>query len=334
MSEAFAAVLRAGRAEFNARFALARRARPALDADAFLDFLRARVAPVVDAVARTRPERASAAVFAAYDVALDLVGQRLAGRGAALATIDALWARVLPATPAAVAEAPGRVMAALSNAAHTLATTAGTRSDDWLARLETLAPRCPDVESLLRLGQVTAWRAGLAHLRGGSLAAAAALPDKLALDAVGAPAGASWAETSRRLAADPWFDPVAAAPARRLRVVARAGAFRPFGGLFPEPPRVAVAAEQLFVQSGDGWWLLCADAFGATFHRATAAEADGVTRGKNALAGVVLLGSEIRRGDDRLPVPVPGTVTSAAATSTTLALTGDATHAILLVALT
>src|SRR5438128_1194244 len=82
-------------------------------------------------------------------------------------------------------------------------------------------------------------RAGEAHFRAGALAAADALPPALALAAVRAPGG-DWPELRRRLAAAPWFDP-SKPVASGLRVVAHAGAFRGFGGLFVEPPVVAAA---------------------------------------------------------------------------------------------
>ncbi len=111
------------------------------------------------------------------------------------------------------------------------------------------------------------WRAGLAHLRQGALAAAEALPPSLALAAVGAPDSSSWPEIREHLLADPWFDPSAAKGAGngatgRPRGMAQAGAFRGFGGSFAEPPRVAATGEHFLVCSGEECWLLTADLFG------------------------------------------------------------------------
>ncbi len=107
----------------------------------------------------------------------------------------------------------------------------------------------------------------MAHYRQSALAVADGLPAPLALAAVGAPGSASWPELRARFAQDLWFSPDLAAPS--LRVALGAGAFRGFGGLFVEPPRLAITHGNLLARSGGDAWLLFADAFGATFHRAT-----------------------------------------------------------------
>ena len=92
------------------------------------------------------------------------------------------------------------------------------------------------------------------------------------------------------------------------------------GGFFAEPPRVAAADGQLFVHSGTDCWLLAADAFGATFHRASAPEAEGARP---------MMATLPRR--TQLP-PEAGEPTSIAATPTTLAVTTTLTHRVLLYA--
>src|SRR2546423_1862172 len=81
------------------------------------------------------------------------------------------------------------------------------------------------------------WRAGLAHYRAGALAVCAQLPPALARAALGLPPDAriGLEDLIARLMADPWLEPATLAGpahARELRIVARAGAFRGFGGLF------------------------------------------------------------------------------------------------------
>src|SRR6185312_4146890 len=127
-------------------------------------------------------------------------------------------------------------------------------------------------------GQVLGWRAGLAHYRSSALIVATTLPSTLALAAVGAHTKQKWSDVVQRLEDDPWFDPAkseATADRSRLAIVARVGGFRGFGGLFVEPPEVASSRDQLWVKSGDDCWLLCADVFGYTFHRATVEEFEG-----------------------------------------------------------
>ncbi|HEX9936979.1 MAG TPA: hypothetical protein VGB15_07645 [Longimicrobium sp.] len=331
LSPAFAAFLRNARAELNERFAEARRMRPDLDGDAFAHVLLATVDPLVRAVSDAHPEAAADVARAAYELALELVGQGLAGPASREPAIERAWLEVGAAALALVAAEPERVLAAVANAVHQLAATPGARSAEWIAAMRALAPRCADAGAFLALGQVAAWRAGMAHFRAGALAAADALPPELALAAVGA-RGGDWAGVRRRLAADPWFDPSADPPRSGVRVVARAGAFRGFGGLFVEPPQVSAAGEHLRVRSGDDCWLLTADAFGATFHRATAEErAD--PRPAPVPPGVTARGTTVTVSGATLDLPELGEIGGVAANGTTLALTSPLTHAVVLVAL-
>src|SRR5690242_10781809 len=97
VSDPLQRVLRGSREELNARFAEARQRFPALSPEPFTEFLRDVVDPLACAVANASPERCDAAVLAAYDIALDLVGQRLVGSGSRGMAIDGTWRRLLPA---------------------------------------------------------------------------------------------------------------------------------------------------------------------------------------------------------------------------------------------
>ena len=338
LSEALAAVLRSGRDEFNAQFAEARRRHPDLGGAGFATFLRTTVDPLVRAVEPIQRDSLPQVVMAAYEAGLELVGQKLAGPTARYPLIEEAWRRVLCAVAPLVATAPVRIISAVSNALHNLASTPGARPEQWISLLERLGPQCGDIEALLKLGQVAAWKSGLAHFRLGAIAAADALPPALAVAALGAANSSNWPELRKRLLADPWFDPaapplLAGAPAGRLRVVAQAGAFRGFGGVFLEPPRVAAAGEHFLVRSDNESWLLTADVFGATFHRAGVAEFESAARQTKLPRGLRVLDSRVVSGNDRFEIAGLGKLTSAAANETTLALTSELTHAVVLVAL-
>lgn len=334
VSPAFASVLRSERRELNMRFAAARVRHPDLDADVFADFLRAAVDPLAAAVGRIRPDRVTDVTLAAYDIALELVGQKLVGGAARTPHVGEAWQRVLPNVGALVAAEPERLIAAVCNAAHHLSAVPGTRPAAWIETMACLSEQCADGATFLTLGQVAAWRAGLAHFRESALAAADTLTEPLALAAIGAPAG-QWPAIRDRLARDPWYDPVLPDDAQRtLRVVARAGAFRGFGGLFAEPPTVAMADERLFVRGGEECWLLTADAFGATFHRATTEEFERARARSTSPDGVALRGATLTVRGSTIGLPdVFGEPSSVCASRTTLALTSLRSHAILLVAL-
>lgn len=321
---ALAEILRASRGELNARFAMARRRLPALDGAAFGQFLVDAVAPLCDAV----PSRDVAAVaHAAYDVALELCGQRLAGAGARDGRVGAAWSALLVPAAAHIAAAPEATLSAAANALVQLAAAPGARPEAWAEVMGTIAARAASIEEWLTAGQVAAWRAGLAHYRAGALEAADRLPPALALELVGA--GGAWADVRARLRADPWHDP--ARPQSETRVVARVGAFRGFGGLFPVPPSVAGGGECFLVESDGDAWILFADACGATFHRAGEEDLRAAAAGGARAPG--WRGHRIEVGGQAIDLPVRGEVTSAALAASTLALTTSHSHSVLLVAL-
>jgi hypothetical protein len=312
---AFAAVLRGERELFNEKFAEARRRRPDLDGGALLAFLRGPAAGVVERVAALGDgDRVRATVHAAYDAALTLVGEKLAGPGGRHAEVDEMWSRLLPEVAGLVADQPARVIGSLTNAVFHLATTPGARPREWIDRLLGAAPSIASVADLLRAGQLAAWRAGLAHLRAGALAAGDGLASGLSAALLGAPR-LDWHELRERLARDAWWDPSASGEDRRPRLARTVGGFRGFGGLFLVPPRVAEVDGEIVVFSSDGCWLLSADAFGATLHRIDPQVWGRATHVAHPLP---------------LPVPGIGDVTSAASVPGTLAVTGALTHAVTL----
>jgi hypothetical protein len=339
ISEAFASILRAGRDDFNARFAEARRQFPGLGGDEFGAFLQTAVNDVVTAVAAVRPERTAETASVAYDVALELVGQGLVGHGARQGFVEEGWRRILPAASLWVAEAPARMLAAVCNALHHLAITPGARPGQWIGNLEHLAVSCSCVDEFLKCGQIAAWRAGLAHFRVGAIEVANALPEPLARAALGVSSSVAWTNVRDRLERDPWFNPTSADQAGadadgHLRLVWRAGAFKGFGGLFPEPPRVTAFGEHFLVSSGGECWLLIADHFGATFHRADPGEFDAAKSRAVQPSGIDIAGTAISRNGVRLDLSELGSFASVAANRHTLALTSSLTHAVVLLALT
>ena len=340
ISQVFAKVLEGNRAQFNAQFAEARWRNASLDGDAFLAFLGSGVAPVVEAVARVAPERVEAVVQALYPLALDLFGKELVGSRARAPLIAEGWRVLGPAMGRQVAAEPERVMGALTNALYNLSQTPGARGREWLSGMLALAPQCADVAMLLRVGQVLAWRAGLAHYRTGALALCAQLPPALARAALGVSnaltppdARIGLDELLARVTADPWLDPATPggpAQRRQLKIVARVGAFRGFGGLFMAPPNVASAGGQFVVLDGEACWLLTADVFGATFHR-TACEAV-LPAAQPAVGAFRVVGTRVTLGGESGTFPEFASMASCAAVGPTLAVTTRLSHAVYLVA--
>lgn len=338
VSAALASILRSERSDFNARFIAARRLYPDLQPEAFTEFLETAVDDLVQAVAAVAADRVGEVTSAAYDAALELVGQKLAGPGANLGSrlrlVEEGWRRVLPLIAPLVATAPGRVIPAVCNAIHQLAATPAARPKEWIEITEKLGPQCADAEMFLKLGQVAAWRAGFAHFRQGAIAAGDALPGSLVLAALGARSDLTWADVRAQLLANPWFDPAGARnESAAIRVVAQVGSFRGFGGLFAEPPLVVAAGEHFLARSNSECWLLTADLFGATFHRAAIEEFETATQHSQLPASLEIDGSRVALNGDGCELPAIGDVTSVAANGTTLAFTARLTHSIVLVAL-
>jgi hypothetical protein len=324
---AFGEALRADRAAFNAKFEEARRLHPDMDPRAFTAFLTTSADPVVRAVATFDSFRTSGVAHAVYDVALTLVGERLAGPGGRHPQIDESWERLLPALAPLVAEQPMQVVSAITNAVFNLCTARGARPDDWLDSMLAAAPSLPAVSDLRHAGQLAAWRAGLAHFRSGALAAGDALPSDVASAILGAH-HRDWRELRGRLAHDFWWNPAVPQESPAPRIVSAAGGFRGFGGLFPEPPKVTTVDGQFIVSSGDECWHLTADVFGATFHRLdcsllAAADPSDVRWQNNAVS---LAGTSVA-------IPGIGQITSVAVCNQTAAVTGTLTHAVTLIAL-
>ena len=338
VSEAFASVLRSGRAEFNNRFAEARRLYPELDGAAFSEFLERTADPLLLAISKIAPERVSGVATAVYDVGLELVGQKLAGPGARNQIIEEGWRRVLSPAAALIAVAPERCIRSISNALHNLSSIPGAHPEQWLTIMAQLGRQCGNAGTLLHLGQLAAWKAGLAHFRQGALIAADALPPSIVLAALGASPSSQWSDIRQHLLMDPWFDP--ATPISKdygqnnsLRVVAQVGAFRGFGGNFVEPPTVAADGDHFLVKSADEFWLLAADFFGATFHRASRLEFETARQQINLSSDLQVTGSKLVWAGQRFEIASLGKFTSAAANATTLALTSELTHSVLLLAL-
>src|SRR5439155_4000009 len=131
-----------------------------------------------------------------------------------------------------------------------------------------LAADCPDADTLLKLGQVAAWRCGMAHFRTAALELARELPPAAVARILLPPKSvtADLPGVVERLAADPWFDPANPNPPPGPRLVSEVGGFRGFGGEFKQPPKVTAADGHLYATDGESTWLLTADVFGAVFH--------------------------------------------------------------------
>jgi hypothetical protein len=329
VSAALADALAANRAHFNARVAETRHRHPTFDSAAFLAFVRTGVDGVAQSVAAVAPDRTAAVVAAAYDVALELVAQGFAGLGARSPVVEQAWASVAPRCARLVALQPVEVLGALSNAALYVAAMAGARPADWLDDMARLAGHAQSYEQLLGLGQVAAWRAGIAQFREGALQAADALPPPLALMAFGADAAtgpAEWPRVRDAHRADPWWC-TSAARREAVRQGMEVGQFSGLGGAFAQPPQVRAAGSGFVVRSADRFSLLRADAYGAVLLPSSADEfeqAGALARSPKA----TLHGAQLLASGRRIDLDLPADGLALAENEHMIALTSLYSHAI------
>lgn len=316
VSAALARTLAAARPDFNARAAAARHARPGFDEAGFASLLKGGLDPIAAAVDARAPDRLGAVVDSAYDIALVLVAQGLAGPGARGEAVNRLWAEVLPRLARAVAERPYEVIGGLSNAAVNIAATPGACVDEWLDRLAALGDHA-DSGTHRAIAALAAWRAGMSHYRESALAAADTLPEAAALAALGL--DGAWSEARQSLRSSPWWpaDPAAAGQGVEY------GGFAGFGGPFPEPPVLRACPEGFLVRSGERHSLLVADAWGATLHpsppeRFAEAEANGPR----------IEGNLVHAGDRTVSADFPPEGLQAAANADSLAVASSFSHRI------
>jgi hypothetical protein len=299
-----AQALERNRATLNARFAAAQAGGGRIDPGAFMEHLGEVVEPIVRAVAAEFAEKVDPTTLALYDLSLELFAATLLGPESACPPIGTVWRKLLPRLPRLLAREPGRLAGSLTNAVYNLASTAGTRVDEWIERMIALAPLATDVRGYLDCGKILAWRAGMAQYRDGALATARQLDPLLAARALGLPEAAPAADVATaldRITENPWISPTdaltSAGDPRRMRIAARAGAFRGFGGPFLRPPTVTYMHDHFLVSDGESTWMLLADLQGSTFQRiddpppkpnriaaAIQSEPDGTVRWGDAIA--------------------------------------------------
>jgi hypothetical protein len=328
ISPAFAGLLRSARTDLNARFQAARHRYPDLDGDRLRAFLTTAINPLVTTLTTTAPAATPSVVFAAYDAALDLCGQRLVGPDSRIPAMNAVWQQLLPSALHLLVQAPQRVMVSLGNATLQLATTPGGRADEWLSAMASHAAITDSVDTWLTLGQVLAWRCGLSQYRMSSLSLADNLPPAMLLPIFGA-REMSWPALKSALLADPWWTPDGHAP---LQETMRIGGFSGFGGPFRELPRVGVLDDQLFVASEEDCWHVLADRYGCTLHRATAREAKALR--VSPADEFRLKANQVQWQGHNLQVPDISAINSVAANRDTLLLCSPDTYQVIVVALT
>lgn len=282
---ALAAALERGRDEYNARFAAARRVHRQLDAAAFSTHLVENLAPMIDALQAHDPAVVDRAVHVLFELSCDLVARRWLGPQVRNEALNRLWRDILPQLVGFWAQSPRDVVLRLTWAVHHLSETLPTAAEEWMRRLAALGAQCADTRTLLDIGKVLAWRAGMAHFRDSALQVWRTLPDELRYQtlcltsaderALLDPATRPALDVLNDALQDPWFHPTfhlvgadakerAARSAATMRLV---GGFVGFGAQFLAPPRVFAHDGQLVAFDGKHCFSIHADAFGSVLKK-------------------------------------------------------------------
>ncbi|MGE3298441.1 MAG: hypothetical protein AB7I68_13965 [Porticoccaceae bacterium] len=326
LSTALASALASGRPHFNARVAEVRHRFPSFDTAAFAEFVKSGLESVVRSVATVAPDRIGFAVFPAYDVALELVAQGLAGPGARSSLVDRVWMQLVPRLGRLLAADSGEVLGLLSNAAVNVSSEPAARPDEWLEVLTAVADCVDSIESLRSVGVIAAWRAGMVQFRESALLAADRLPEQVALRAVAAAEHSSWAQVRQSYSLDPWWSPQ---PSVReaVRTGREVGRFTGFGGSFSQPPSLHACEQGFLVRSGDRFSFLLSDAYGSVLLPATSQEYANADQGTRSL-GATICGSDVVIGNRRIASELPEDGLVLNGNDHTLALTSPYTYAI------
>lgn len=332
----FIAALEEDREALNMRFALRLRGGQRIDGPAFLTHLQESVSPLIEQIHAALPERSRAAVTALYEASLDLFASALLGPEAKMPWVERVWRELLPRATKLLAREPQRVAGCLSNAAYQVASQPGTRPQEWLARMQLIAPRCESASELLEAGKIAAWQAGMVQYRSAALAAAEVLRPSIATLTLGMDESISAAtlrDQVQRLRESLWtaVDSIPSNQQPGISSVATVGSFIGFGGLFYRPPIVEAEGSRLFVSDGRWQWELLADRYGAWFRKLGQAPA---SHNKSRARIAIDKDGTIRWGKQSLAVPQLAGASSFAEAGQTLAITIPTSHHVFLYALT
>lgn len=288
--------LEKNRERYNRLFALARHGHRRVDARGWSELLHGRILPLVEAARLVDREAVPAVLDALYETGLQLLSQGILGPAGRSPLVDEAWRELLVRLSRWLVRAPRELVAAVTNAVWNLSAEREALARSWMDEILRLSPGCPDVESLLDLGRVLAWRLGMAHWREGALRAWRRLPDDLARAAL-LPEKAVHLpprdELIRRLESDRWWLP-GADDAVRIRFVGRVGGFRGFGGAFLTPPALMVGPTGLVATDDDCAWTVHCDVFGALLRRLGPDLPGGSESGDGAFS---LKGKTLRHGE-------------------------------------
>lgn len=266
INPSLAEVLRAGRTDFNQRFKAAQQQYRGLMAEDWLTYVKDTLSPVAEKLAAHDAGSVASVINVLYDQGLSLVGQHWLGAQSRVPVLAVLYRQLLGALAPALAQDPHRLSGSLLNALYQICQHDPRLARTWADALSRIAAKISDVETVLALGVLLAWRAGLPAYRAAALQAGSALPADLAQAALALPAppdAALWASLQRQPTLTP--DDIGR-NMPELQWLGWLGGYRGLGGptaLFARRPQIGLAGGKLAASDGEYTWWLAADGFGA-----------------------------------------------------------------------
>jgi hypothetical protein len=251
--------LKSGREQFNSSIAEARHRFVNFNTDAFVDFLTHHVDPIIVAVNAISSEFVLPVTVAAYDLAIELISKNLAGPSAKTSAVNDAWLLCGPAYAQLIIKDPYQFLGSLTNAVLKIEGVEGARPNQWIQEMHDISNLIENFEDFYVVGNVIAWRSGLAHLRKMALHAADSLTKEMALAAVNAKNFPDCEALYDLYLKDPW----ACTKSKQGKEHQTIGKFVGFGGAFMEPPDIRIIENSFYLKSGDKYFELFADSFGA-----------------------------------------------------------------------
>lgn len=300
VSKPFAKILSAKRDHFNGLVDLARASGGAFDNASFSQFVSTDVDAIVQSVVAVNPEAAPRVTLDVFEMAVRLVAQHRAGPTARHGIVNKVWRDIAPKMAHLIVLDAVESLGALTNAATFLHGLPTVRTDEWLDKLAHSVSQVSTSEDLRHLVTLTTWCSGAPHMRDTALKSAERLPAALVLEVVGAEGDLTWKQTARELRDDIWWRP----SERDRSMQHRIGGFTGLGGPFSTPPHAIATDDGFVVQSGDRFFHIIVDAFGAVV--LSAQEDDWLSKNVTSERDApVLEGSILQSGDVSVEVALP-----------------------------
>jgi hypothetical protein len=250
-----------------------------IDGTSWLRHVAQYIAPVVEVVHASAPDRSKETLLALYDIGLDLSALGHFNEvGGSLRVIE-LWRDAFPAIAPIMSLNPRMVIGSLSNAVLYLNQWSSNKTQPWLTMLHRLGPECQNVDQLLNLGKFLGWTSGFAHMRRAALQIANELPVELLRSTLAIPQRISDSKVRdliRDLATNPWANLSDQPVLPTINEVSRCGNFRGLDGDFLRPPKSYVSDGKIHITDGYHRWQLHADRFGYTLYRVDTRETTDV----------------------------------------------------------